>query len=315
MSDFKLIPLASYPKQRHFAATIGFFDGVHRGHRHVLSLLKKLAEERGQNTLVITFEQHPRRVLESGEAPFLLNTNEEKLALLAECGIDACVMLRFSREMAAFTARRFMEQYLYRSWDIRTLLIGYDHRFGRPDPTEGFAQYAEYGREWGIDVVNADRFPSDCRLSSSAVRELLQEGRVSEAAHWLSRPYVLSGIVVEGRKNGRKMGFPTANLRPETSEKIVPALGVYATRVDMDGEQYAAMTNIGCRPTLDNGTDITIETHLLDVDRNLYGQTLHLRFIERIRQEMRFPSREALQMQLQKDEIEARRILMLPDSQ
>lgn len=309
MTDFTLISLQPHAQHKPFAATIGFFDGVHLGHRHVLSLLKQEAAKREQNTMVVTFERHPRHVLGHDHAPKLLNTNEEKLALLAECGIDACVMLRFSCETAALTARQFMESCLYERLHIRTLLVGYDHRFGRPDPNEGFAQYAEYGRALGIDVLNADRYPMEERLSSSAVRELLEKGNVAAAARLLTHPYGLSGIVVEGRKNGRKLGFPTANIRPLATEKLVPSKGVYATRVGIGNQSYAAMTNIGERPTLDNGKDITIETHLFDFNQNLYGQTLELQFVERLRSEMRFPSIEVLQNQLRQDEAEARRLL------
>lgn len=314
MDHYQLLHLssASTDETAGFAAAIGFFDGVHQGHRHVLGRLRSLAAERGLRTLVITFEEHPRRVLGHANAPDLLTTNEEKLQLLAECGMDACVMLRFSKEMAGFTARQFMDEYLSRQLGVRTLLIGYDHHFGRPQKGEGFEQYAEYGRELGIEVLNADQFlakDAEVALSSSTIRTWIAEGRVAETAAGLGRPYSLVGTIVEGRQNGRKLGFPTANLRVNHPAKLIPALGVYATRVVVDGKEYGAMTNVGRRPTLDNGMDITIESYLFDVDMNLYGRTLELRFIERLRDEMRFPSLEALQAQLHEDAQHARQCL------
>lgn len=314
MNDYQLLHLAAQPSDETngFAAAIGFFDGVHRGHRYVLNALRHLAAARGLCTLVITFEEHPRRVLGHSNAPELLTTNEEKLRLLGDCGIDACVMLRFSKEMADLSARQFMEKYLFHRLEVKALLIGYDHHFGRPQKDEGFSQYAEHGRELGIEVLNANQFVGgfiEESLSSSFLRKLLAEGRVAEAAQGLDRPYSLSGTVVEGRKNGRKMGFPTANLRVDNPAKLVPALGVYATRVMVGGREYGAMTNVGRRPTFDNGMDITIESHLFDADIDLYGQTLELRFIERLRDEMCFPSLEALQIRLRKDEQQARQCL------
>lgn len=314
MDHYQLLHLSptSPDETAGFAAAIGFFDGVHQGHRHVLDTLKGLAAARGLRTLVITFEEHPRRVLGHANAPELLTTNEEKLQLLTESGMDACVMLRFSKEMASLSARQFMDEYLSRQLSVRTLLIGYDHHFGRPQKGEGFAQYVEYGRELGLEVLNADQFlgaDSEVALSSSTLRTWIAEGRVAEAAQGMGRPYSLVGTIVEGRQNGRKLGFPTANLRVQHPAKLIPALGVYATRVVVDGKEYAAMTNVGRRPTLDNGIDITIESHLFDVDMDLYGRTLELRFIERLRDEMRFPSLEALQAQLRDDARQARQWL------
>lgn len=313
MNDYQLQPLSSpiSDETAYFAAAIGFFDGVHYGHRHVLETLKRLSAERGLSTLVVTFEEHPSRVL-GYSAPPLLTTNAEKLQLLAECGIDACAMLRFSKEMAQLTAREFMEVYLRDALNVRLLLVGYDHHFGKPQKNEGFEDYVAYGRELGIDVLNADQFvgfDTETVLSSSTLRRWLAAGRVDAASEGLGRPYSLHGTIIKGRQNGRKIGFPTANLRIDHPDKIIPAVGVYATRVLLDGTVYAAMTNIGQRPTLNNGTDITIETHLFDTDLDLYGRTIELHFIQRLRDEQRFPSLDALQAQLQDDARQARAIL------
>lgn len=316
MTDYELIPLHRTPQPCRYAATIGFFDGVHLGHRYVLEQLRSEANRRGLGTMVITFDEHPRRVLGKSDAPALLTDNAEKLQLLTDCGIDACALLHFSPKMAHLSAADFMRDYLRDALSVEVLLIGYDHHFGKPAPGEGFAQYAAYGAQLGIEVLQAQAFSpisthsSHHHYSSSAVRKLLEQGDVRGAAALLGRPYALSGVVVDGRKNGRDMGFPTANLVVSNTQKLIPRSGVYATRVVMDGATYPAMTNIGTRPTLDNGSDVSIETHILDFNGDLYGQSLTLQFIYRLRDEMRFENLDALIRQLHTDAEKARQILV-----
>lgn len=304
--------------QRPSAATIGFFDGVHRGHLHLFTQLRKAAAARGLGTLAVTFGEHPRQTLASDYRPHLLTTTEEKLALIGKEGLDACAVLRFDKELASLTAREFMEHYLRDRLGVRCLVVGYDHHFGSRQG-EGFVQYAAYGRELGIDVVRATALEwGGVTVSSSAVRRFLSAGNVEMACVCLGRPYDLTGVVVHGREVGRSMGFPTANLRPDSADKMLPAVGVYAARVqpaDADCELPSggvrAMVNVGCRPTIDDGEALTIEAHLLDFSGDLYGRRLTLLFERRLREERRFSSLEALRRQLETDAARTLELLAL----
>lgn len=286
-----------------YCATVGFFDGVHRGHRYLIDQLKAEAAQRGLLPLVITFEEHPRLALSHTRYwPELLTTNTQKLHLLEQAGVAAVAMLRFDQSMSMLTSREFMQQMLHDRLGVRCLLVGYDHHFGS-DLSAGYKDYVRYGRELGIEVLRERLFETaDLRISSSATRRFLTGGNVEMARACLGRPYLLEGIVVEGHHAGTLMGYPTANLKPECEEQLVPGRGVYAARAEIGGFTYMAMVNIGWRPTLDNGGDQTIEAHLLDyTGGDLYGQRLRLHFYRRVRDERRFSGIEALQAQLALD--------------
>lgn len=292
-----------------YCATIGFFDGVHRGHCFLLNELKQAAAARGMQSMVITFGQHPRCALQTDYRPLMLTTTEHKLQLIENCGIDVCVVLYFDEAFSRLTARQFMQQYLFEALQVRCLLIGHDHRFGC-NRSDGFEQYRLYGDEMGIEVLQAPALSeSGITCSSSAVRRLLEAGEVRQAAQLLDRPYSLCGMVVEGRRVGRQLGFPTANLRPVSADLLIPANGVYAVRAEVDGQCYGAMLNIGRRPTLNNGNDCTIEAHLFHFSGNLYGKSLCLHFVERLRDEQRFDSIDALRAQLCVDARMAQQLL------
>ena len=297
------LPLGSY------AATIGFFDGVHRGHQYLIDQLRQAGAARGLTPMVITFDRHPREVVQTGWQPQLLSTTAEKLQLLAQTGIGVAVVLRFDAAMAGLSARRFMSEVLAAQLNVRLLLTGYDNRFGH-DRTEGFDDYRRYGREVGIDVVAARALQIEgVTGSSSVVRRLLADGRVGEAATCLGRPYTLSGVVVHGEQVGRRIGFPTANLQTDDVHKLLPASGAYAVLAELSGgQQLPAMTNIGTRPTF-KGHRETIETHILARVDNLYGMRLTLHFVERLRGEQAFASPEALRQQLEEDRKKAEQLL------
>ena len=215
-----------------YAATIGFFDGVHQGHQFLMRRLNEEARERGLLSMAITFERHPRQVVQGDWKPELLTDLHEKLRLLKATGIDVVVVLRFNRQMASLSAGEFM-QLMHDRLGVRMLLTGYDNRFGH-DRTEGFGDYQRYGRKIGIDVVCADALTvGQLNVSSSLVRRLLKAGNMEEANHCLGRPYSASGQVVHGEQIGRTIGFPTANLQPD-DDKLVPMDGVYAVMVDLD---------------------------------------------------------------------------------
>lgn len=294
-----------------YCAAIGFFDGVHRGHLYLIDQIKAEASRRGLQPIVVTFEEHPRLALSHTHYwPELLTTNAEKLHLLEASGLAGCAMLHFDQRMSMLTSRDFMELVLRDELGVKCLLIGYDHHFGS-DLSSGYKEYVKYGRELGIEVLRERPFDADdLRVSSSATRRFLTGGNVEMARACLGRPYLLEGKVVEGHHAGSLMGFPTANLRPDCEEQLVPGRGVYAVRAYVEGFSYMAMVNIGWRPTLDNGSDQTIEAHLLDyTGDSLYGQQLKLYFYRRVRDEQRFNSIEDLQRQLAIDADTVRQML------
>lgn len=410
-------------------ATIGFFDGVHRGHRYLINKVMGRAHAHAQQSMVITFDRHPREVLQSDYQPQMLTTLNTKLRLLHETGVDRVEVLHFTRQLAALSARQFMAQVLKERLGVTTLVIGYDHRFGH-NRAEGFDDYVRYGKELGIEVVqnseltiHADPYPpvsysseapvasssevskapspdasvdalsephvdasseafnasseapnaspkapnvssdvsgasseeassvkessSDAssiaekwgkHVSSSAIRRLLKEGDVSRARLFLDRPYTITGCVTHGFAEGRKMGFPTANLDTTGYPLLLPANGVYGVWVkigcadavmgkceatalagltpempiptidDLDG-WLPAMLNIGTRPTFD-GSTTTIEANIFDFNDDIYGQPMTIAFCFRLRNEQRFDSVEALEEQLHKDRKEVERRML-----
>lgn len=264
--------------------------------------------------MVITFDRHPRQVLQSEWQPCLLTTLDEKLQLLERTGIDYVVVLSFDVQMAMLTAHDFMQQVLLQRLGVRLLLTGYDNHFGRrtADDGEGFSDYVAYGREMGIEVVcGQPLIVSGQAVSSSMVRRLLSQGQVDRAADFLGRPYCLSGTVVHGLQNGHLLGYPTANLSVE-AQRMVPAAGVYAVKVHLSptGDTLPGMTNIGTRPTF-GGHLQTIETHILDFDGDLYGRWLSIDFMSRLRPEQSFGSPEELARQMALDAAAARSLLTI----
>ena len=286
-----------------YVATIGSFDGVHRGHQCLLQQVRSLADERGLKAMAITFAVSPKRVLGSNDI-VSLNGVEERLALLREAGMDEVPMLEFTHEMAAMSARDFMGQVLKEQLGVEVLVIGYDHRFGR-GRTDGFDDYVRYGHELGIEVVRGEACMEQGEaVSSTRIRACIAEGRVSEASHLLGYHYRLCGTVVGGYKVGRKMGFPTANIHVKECEKMLPANGVYAVFVHVEangGGNHVGMLNIGHRPTVNNGSERSIEVHILDFEGDLYGKSLCVEFVERLRDERTFDNLDALMAQLEAD--------------
>lgn len=291
-------------------ATIGFFDGVHSGHRHLINRVRNEAESRGLKSLVVTFGDHPLKVIRPGIKPTLINTPAEKIQLLGKTGVDSIAVLDFDRKQSLMSAREFMEKVLLNIYNVRVLLIGYDHHFGH-NHNEGFEDYARFGKELGIEVVLADSLTLDdnnggLTPSSTAIRTALADGDITTANTVLGYPYFVNGTVVGGFQNGRKIGFPTANLLVD-DEKLVPATGVYHVRVatqQQDSERmYYGMLNIGTRPTLDNGTQRSIEVNIFDFHDDIYSQQLRIEFLRFIRHEQKFESIEQLQEQLEKDEM------------
>lgn len=281
-------------------ATIGFFDGVHRGHRFLIEQVKILAAERNLSSTLITFPVHPRKIMQTDYQPELLSTPQEKEELLSQTGADRCVMLPFTQELSRLSAREFMRDVLQKQLNVHVLVIGYDHRFGH-NRSEGFEDYCRFGEEIGMDVVKAQACVlNGVNISSSVIRAFLSEGEMRLANKCLGYRYFLEGTIVDGYKIGRTLGFPTANLAVSNPDKLVPANGVYAVKVYLEGHEYKGMLNIGHRPTL-NGTGRSIEVHILHFSSDIYQKTMRVEFVDRIRDEKKFRRVEELAAQLGRD--------------
>ena len=283
-------------------ATIGCFDGVHTGHRYLVKQVHDIANEKCLKSALITFPVHPRQVMQADYMPELLSCPAQKTSLISSLDADYCIILPFTKELSLLTAREFMEL-LFKRYNVRELVIGYDHRFGH-NRTETFEDYCRYGQELGMSVIKAEPLKcekTDTFISSSAIRKLLKCGDVVTANRFLGYNYYIDGTVTDGHKVGRKIGFPTANIIPSCPEKLIPENGVYAVRVPISNTVYKGMLNIGNRPTLNNGCNISIEVHIIDFSGDIYHHPLRIEFISRIRQEIKFASMEELIEQLEKD--------------
>ena len=270
-------------------ATIGFFDGVHKGHRYLFKQLDKMAAERGLVPLIVTFEEHPRSVLQSDYLPQQLTTTDERRALLSAYG--EVIMLPFA-DVQALTAAQFME-ILHTQYDVTVLLMGYDHRFGS-DRLRRPQDYRRIGERYGIEVLTMTEFTDgEWHVSSSEIRTALESGNIALANELLGRPYALRGIVVHGKGLGRTIGFPTANIQPLSEQTIVPKPGVYEVEVQGEGVQAKGMCNID--------TNRTIEVHIPSFQGDLYGDTLKVRFVRFLREEKQMNGLDDLRRQLTED--------------
>ncbi len=288
--------------------TLGNFDGVHLGHRRLLEETRRLAEELKGTSVVATFEPHPRRVLRPEADLKLLTTFEERLALFKEAGMEAILVIPFTSSLAALPAEEFVEEYLVYGLRARGVVVGYDYRFGkkRKGDTELLKRLGEK-YNFSVIVVPPQRVNGTV-ISSSLIRELLEKGRVEEAARLLGRPYSVKGKVIKGHGRGVQLGFPTANLEVPR-EKLIPALGVYAVRVVVfDGGRLSGVANIGYKPTFSD-KELSFEVHIFNFNGNLYGKTITVEFIKYIRPELKFPSSSALKEQIHKDCLKAKEIL------
>ena len=280
-----------------YVATIGMFDGVHRGHQFVLQHVADEARQRGLQSMAITFDK---------SGPQTLTPLDQKRLLLTKTGIDRIEVLTFNEALKQMTAREFMERELRDRLNVKVLLTGYDNRFGH-NRTEGFDDYVRYGQELGIEVL---QLPQEGEISSSIIRQLVSDGDIHQANELLGNPYTILGCVEHGEHIGTKLGYPTANLVLVDKCQLIPAAGVYAVKIRLENsvEWKHGMMNIGMRPTFD-GQHQTLEVNVFRLKEDLYGQQLQVAFIERLRGEQRFDSIEALKEQLRQDAIEAERIL------
>ncbi|MEG0518718.1 MAG: bifunctional riboflavin kinase/FAD synthetase [Bacteroidales bacterium] len=281
-------------------AATGFFDGVHKGHKKVLSLLCALARQEGKKSAVISFWPHPRSVLQQQAYNLrLLNSPEEKKDLIKGVGVNKFITIPFNKEFSNLSTERFLVQ-LHDKYDVSTLIIGYDHRFGHDYVSQ--QEMISLAQKVGIKIVRVEEFvQNDHIISSTKIRKLLQAGDVAGACDLLGYRYGLRGVVVSGEKVGRTIGFPTANMELYDPLKIIPADGVYSVFAQVLDQVYIGICNIGTRPTVGENKERTIETHILDFEEDIYGLDIKIEFVDKIRNEQKFPSLEMLRSQLLKD--------------
>lgn len=283
-------------------AATGFFDGVHKGHRKVLGTLCEIARREGKKSAVVTFWPHPRSVLQQGADNLrLLSSLEEKKELIRQAGVDEFFVLPFSREFSKLSSREFVAEYLRDKFAVSTLIIGYDHRMGHSS-SETQEDFIKMAAEEGVKVVRVSEFiEGDLTVSSTKIRNYLVSGELAKANDFLGYNYSLKGVVVSGKKLGRKIGFPTANLALYEPLKVIPGGGVYGVKVELLGKVYKGVCNIGTRPTVNATEERTIETHILDFNEDIYGLDMRVEFFFKIRYEVKFASLEELASQIEKD--------------
>lgn len=292
--------------------TVGTFDGVHAGHRVLINTVVNQALKTGGRSVIITFDPHPREIINPGESGIkLLSTLKERCELLADLGIDEMVVIPFDRDFSLLTSEEFVKDIIWEKIGVSNFVIGYDHHFGR-DREGTIDTVKRLGVELGFkSQVVSKQEVGDQTVSSTAVRKAIQvDGDMIQAARFLERYYLLNGTVVHGDKRGKSLGFPTANIQPENTSKIVPKKGVYATWIRVEGSYYQGMMNIGERPTF-NDAGYSIEVHILDFNHDIYGKEIQVQFVERIRDEMAFAGINELIKQLHKDKKMAIKVLNL----
>jgi len=294
------------PGWRSPVLALGNFDGLHRGHVKIIERIQRGAGERGGMSVVLTFDPHPPRIVRPDKAPPLLMTKAQKIEALGRAGVQGVAVVRFTREMSQWEPDVFVRHVLVEWLRVAEVWVGADFLFGR-DRTGNFTVLRALGAQYGFRVEKIDPIRyKDFVVSSTRIRRLLAEGRVDEAAALLGHHYAIEGTVVEGNKRGREIGFPTANLA--TDNELVPPNGVYATAITIDGQVLPSVTNIGQRPTFGDNLATTIEAHVMGLSMDLYGRKVRLAFVQRLRDERKFPDLEALQEQISADVRRATRL-------
>jgi riboflavin kinase/FMN adenylyltransferase len=304
LSDFKAIrPVV----------TIGTFDGVHLGHMKIIKRLKEISAEIHGESVIFTFHPHPRQVLTPEEHNLrLINTLEEKIDLLGKAGIDHLIIYPFTREFASIPYTEFVEKILAVTMKTSCLVVGYDHKFGQH--RQGNFEYLHnIASKFNFRIEKLDALLVDeMNVSSTRIREALEQGNISLANKYLGYPYELHGKVVEGKHMGRTIGYPTANIESSDVHKLIPGYGVYAVRIRISGTLYEGMLNIGTRPTFNHNADLrSIEVNIFDFDEDIYHQQISILFFGKIRNEQKFPGKEALIEQLSADKKNALEVLSL----
>ncbi len=291
--------------------TIGTFDGVHAGHRAIIHRIISLAQEQSGESVLVTFEPHPRFLINPNHKLKLLTTLDEKKSLLKSLGLDHLIIAPFTQEFANQEAKTYVEDFLIDKIKPAVLIIGYDHHFGK-GRSGNLALLEKYAANGHFDLEEISKQQvDDAHVSSTAIRNALDQGDVKEANNLLQSNFELTGTVILGDQKGRTIGFPTANLEIRNDKKLIPAHGVYAVIASVNNKQYKAVMNIGYRPTVNNEKELRLEVHLFDFTEDIYGQELKVEFIERIRDERKFDSFEELKKQIAVDCEKAKEILQI----
>jgi riboflavin kinase/FMN adenylyltransferase len=289
--------------------TVGTFDGVHKGHRVIINEVVSHAHKVGGESVLITFDPHPRKLLFPDEPLGIITPLEDKERLLHEAGISHIIVVPFTREFSNLSAREYVEQFLVGRFHPHSIVIGYDHHFGH-DRQGNIHMLKEYAPVHNYELIEIPAQLIDAAaVSSTRIRKAIKEGRVADAAQMLGRNYSIKGTVVHGNKLGRTIGYPTANIDPLDKEQSIPAIGVYTIQARHKGKVYGAMMSIGYNPTVTDKKEVRIEANIFDFDLDIYGDELEIIFIERLRNEQKFPSLEALIDQLHIDKKDSLSIL------
>jgi riboflavin kinase/FMN adenylyltransferase len=299
-----------FPGCQNAVVTTGTFDGLHVGHRTILNRLKEIAAAINGETVVLTFFPHPRMVLYPDNKDLkLIDTIDERIEFLKAENIDHLIIHPFSKEFSRLSSIEFVREILINKLGTKKLVIGYNHQFGR-NREGSFEHLKEFSSLYGFEVEDIPaKIVDDVDVSSTKIRNAINNGDIKTANAYLNRHFTLRGKVSHGNKIGREIGFPTANLMIEESYKIIPKIGVYAVIAWINENSYKAMLNIGLRPTFNNESGVKIEVHIFNFDKDIYGETIKIEFIDRIRDEIKFNSMDELKIQLQQDKIKALKLL------
>ncbi|MCD6011324.1 MAG: riboflavin biosynthesis protein RibF [Flavipsychrobacter sp.] len=292
---------ANLPAFKNAVITIGTFDGVHKGHKTILNEVVTHAKNIHGESILLTFEPHPRKLLFPDQPLGIITPLEQKLQLVTDAGIQHVVIVPFTKEFANISAHDYIEKFLVRIFHPHSIIIGYDHRFGH-DRKGDIKLLEDYASEYNYELLEIPaQLIDEAAVSSTKIRKAITEGRTEDATQMLGRHYSLSGIVVHGNKLGRTLGYPTANVHPVDADQIIPALGIYAMQVTHNGTKYGAMLSIGYNPTVTDKKELRIEANIFDFDKDIYGDTIELLFVKKLRDEQKFNSLDELKAQLHKD--------------
>ena len=290
-------------------ATIGYFDGIHLGHKKILKDLVSQANNKGGKSILITFWPHPRNILNPNTSVELLLSNTDKHQYIEKLGVDVLYIIEFTKDLSKMSAHSFIENFLIKKLKINKLIIGYNHSFGHK--REGNFIFLKKNKEkydFEIQEVKKKEIDKKLNISSSSIREEIRNGNIKNANKMLGYNYYIIGEVIKGDGIGSEINYPTANIKPNDDSKLIPSNGVFVSKVDIDGEKLEGMINIGVRPTV-NGKERRIELHIFNFNSLIYGKTLKIKLITKIRDEIKFSSIEKLKRQLKKDEIKSIKIL------
>jgi len=297
------------PEFKNAVLTVGTFDGVHEGHKAILREVASHARAVNGESVLLTFEPHPRKLLFPDQPLGIITPLQQKLALITETGIDHIIIVPFTKEFAGLSAQEYVAHFMVGKFHPCCIIIGHDHRFGH-DRKGDINLLKEYAPVYNYELVEIPaQLIDEAAVSSTKIRHAITAGHIEDATHMLGRPYSLTGRVVHGNKLGRTIGYPTANLQPSDLEQIIPAIGIYAIRALHNGQVYNAMLSIGYNPTVTDKKELRIEAHIFDFDKDIYGEDLTLFFIKRLRDELKFESLSNLIEQLHEDKKDSLRIL------